>query len=279
MFNFQKPEFTDIDAYIHYKTDGIDEDRELIEEKLYPGGAITIPQRDHVNDLYESKTKHINAADEEEMKALVKKARRLELKLGICKTLGGRMQRQYDYVKALEKQYYKDKGCELKKVKPVHDYLITISFDDTKLFDKKGNIKYNDLVKIMKSIQGYKWIKTNSDFERFKYQIEQRGKPDEPIYGLHVHIIVRETTHQFRQIIDALTKPDSLLMNNGYIDDSSKIQVDEKKYDRFDDYISDENLKKKPDKRLRQVNDRILQIEYNKYVKDPMIKSIVVPQQ
>ncbi len=281
MFNFEKPKYTEIEAYIHYKTDGIEEDREAIEDRLYPNGVRSTIDRDHVNDLYQTKTRHINEADHEILKTLHKKARMKECKLGVCKALNGKIQEQYDYNNYLDKLVYKDKDIDIKKPTPVHDYHITISFDDKKLFDKNGNIKYKDLVKIMKSIQGYKWIKVNSTFEEFKYQLEQRANPGEPISGLHVHILVKNTTHVFTAVLDALTKPNSLLMSpkNQYIDNPSKVKVQQLTYNKIDQYISDVNLKKEPEKRARQVNDRILQIEYNKYVVDPMIKSIVVPQQ
>jgi len=275
MFNFEKPEFTINDAYQHYKTDGIESRNELVLRHQ--------PQDDIEYDLIDKiKMKQltiVEQADEEELKAMMKKARRLELRLGICKALDGRMQRQHDYNKALEKQLYKDKDVNVKKVKPLHDYFITIAFDDKKLFDKNGNIKYKDLVKIMKAAQGYKFIKTDSDFTKFKYQIEQRGKEGEPIYGLHVHMIVRDTTKTKQDVIDAFGAKNAMLITNKYISDSSKIQVDHVKYDHFDEYLSEVNLKKISVKRSRQVNDRIIQIEYNKLVKEPMLKSIVVPQQ
>ena len=155
MFEFGKSEYTEANAYEHYNTDG--HDPVLLMLDMRPR---TVQELEEYKSIVNAKEKPIKNADDELLKTMLKQAGMMECKMGVCKALNGRIQEQYDYnydMKNLMNRSTNDNvKCNL-----LYSWLITISFDATKLIDNNGKIRYTHLVKITKSIQ----ISTGSIFD------------------------------------------------------------------------------------------------------------------
>lgn len=222
-----------------------------------------------------------NKARNELKKKYLIKIQLQELKLGINKD--AYLTKLYNYHHDLLKYdaiknpkiEIKEDNKKDKKNQKRNDLFITINFEDHKILKKDGTPNYKKLVSIMKRILNWSWVK---DTKEVIYQLECRGLDDkENYYGIHIHICLFGTQHQKKQIKGEYGLITGFLQN--YVKHHPSIDC-KLIWNRkgLEQYISEDNLKKDPKKRAKQKYDRLLQIEYNKHIKDNMLKSNEVQQ-
>lgn len=240
---------------------------------------------DHIYDkqyeLYRSVLKInkdlVNKACKEYSTRQIMEIKRLECSLGICKDQ--LIQDRYNYLQLL-KQESKERAAANKttdstvKIKKLNSFLITVNFKDECIKNNRGVFHLSLICRLMKSFLNYKWVK-ESNIDKLQYQVESRDYYRQE--GLHIHITIFQTYYTKSRIID-LGKSGALFSK--YIGDKASIDVRAiYNEDGLDNYISELNLKNDDNKRQKQINDRLLQQEYNKHVKGDMLESNVVPAQ
>lgn len=202
--------------------------------------------------------------------------KRLECELNECKD--PEIQGWYNYKKfllALNKarnpKPKPDKKEKPLKVDELFSWYITISFNDKKVM-KDGKPDYKLLVYLMKKFLNYTWVKS-SDLEGLDYQLEQRSEDPDNIYGIHLHIRVKDTKKDKCHIAYEKGLYDGIWKH--YVSDCAKIDV-RPQYNKkgLDSYMN--AVKKDPEKVKRQRVDTIIQQEFNTYIKDDMLHSNVI---